>query len=399
MNKQNPVLILKPGREKSLLRHHPWVFSGAVDTIIGEPESGDIVDIISEKDEFLARGAYSHSSRIIARVWTWNIDEDVNEGFLKSRIQRAISLRDTIISSTDTNAYRLVHAESDGLPGLIVDQYADVVVMQLLSWGVEVCREAITKVLMELTHAKTIYERSDVDSRKLEGLSDRNNLLFGEEIKTEVEIIENGIPFLVDVISGHKTGFYLDQRKNRNLLRGYCSGREVLDCFTYTGGFSINALIGGANNVTAVDESRIAIELARKNLALNNLDQSKIEFIEADVFTQLRTFRDHGKQFDLILLDPPKFAPTRSQVSKASRGYKDINLLALKLLRPEGILFTFSCSGGIDAALFQKIVAGAALDAGVEVQIIERLSQDSDHPVALNFPEGEYLKGLICRKK
>jgi 23S rRNA (cytosine1962-C5)-methyltransferase len=392
-------MTLKPGREKSLHRRHPWVFSGAVDSISDVPNSGELVDILSSDGEFLAKGAYSHESRIIARVWTWNIEETVNEDFIKSRVKRAVSLREPLISSSNTNAYRLVYAESDRLPGLIVDQYADVVVMQLLSWGVEVWRETLADYLAKITNAKSIYERSDFDSRKLEGLPVRNNLIFGEDVKGDVEIHENGIPFLVDIKQGQKTGFYLDQRKNRNRIQSYAEGKEVLDCFSYSGGFTINALLGSAENVIALDESSAAIELARKNVDLNQLDQSKITFIQTDVFKQLRTFRDQGKQFDLIVLDPPKFAPTRSQVNKASRGYKDINLLAFKLLRPGGILFTFSCSGGIDADLFQKIVAGAALDAGIEAQIIEHLSQDVDHPVALNFPEGAYLKGLLCIKQ
>jgi len=398
MSGQQPALILKPGREKSLFRHHPWVFSGAIDSIRGTPNSGEVVDILSSEGEFLARGAYSQDSRITVRIWTWDIEETVNEDFINSRLQRAFSLREQLVSSNNTNAYRLVHAESDDLPGLIVDQYADVVVIQLLSWGVEVWRETIASLLAKITSTKSIYERSDVDSRKLEGLPDRKNVVLGEDIEDEVQILENGIPFLVDVKHGHKTGFYLDQRKNRNRLQSYSKDKEVLDCFSYSGGFTINALLGGAKSVIALDESGDAIELARKNVDLNHLDQSKIKFIQTDVFKELRTFRDQGKQFDLIILDPPKFAPTRSQVSKASRGYKDINLLAFKLLRPGGMLFTFSCSGGIDAELFQKIVAGAALDAGVEAQIIEKLSQDSDHPIALNFPEGEYLKGLVCVK-
>jgi 23S rRNA (cytosine1962-C5)-methyltransferase len=399
MSGQQYALILKPGREKSLLRRHPWVFSGAVDSIIGTPNSGNMVDIVSSSGEILARGAYSHKSRIITRVWTWDSEEVIDENFINKRLKHSISLRNSIISSDNTNAYRLAHAESDGLPGLIVDQYADVIVMQLLSWGVEVWRETIANLLVKITHAKTIYERSDVDSRKLEGLPDRNNVVLGEDVEGEVEIFENGIRFLVNVKQGHKTGFYLDQRKNRNRLQSYAKGKEVLDCFSFSGGFAINAIFGGANSVIAVDESGGAIELARKNVILNHLNQSQIEFIEADVFKQLRAFRDQGRQFDLIILDPPKFAPTRSQVNKASRAYKDINLLAFKLLRPGGILFTFSCSAGMDADLFQKIVAGAALDAGVEAQIIERLSQDTDHPVALNFPEGAYLKGLVCLKQ
>jgi 23S rRNA (cytosine1962-C5)-methyltransferase len=393
-----PALILKSGKEKPLLRRHPWVFSGAIEEIIGSPDSGNVVDIKSSSGDFLARGAYSHDSQIIARIWTFDKREIIDENYINKRLKQAIKLRKSLVFSTNSNAYRLVHAESDGLPGLIVDQYADVVVMQLLSWGVEVWREPIARLLTKITGAQTIYERSDVDARKLEGLPERSGVVLGKDVDGEVEIVENGVSFQVDVINGHKTGFYLDQRKNRKLLQSFVKDKEVLDCFSYSGGFSINAILGDAKHVIALEESRAAIELAERNLKLNGIGESKINFIEADVFKQLRTYRDQDRQFDLIVLDPPKFAPTRSQVNKASRGYKDINLLALKLLRSGGDLFTFSCSGGIDAALFQKIVAGAALDAGTDIQIIERLFQDSDHPIALNFPEGAYLKGLVCRK-
>jgi 23S rRNA (cytosine1962-C5)-methyltransferase len=398
MSEQQPALILRPGREKSLLRRHPWVFSGAIKTIMRNPDPGDIVNIISSNGDILAKGAYSHESQIISRVWTWNSEEDVNVDLIDKRIKRAISHRNSMINSNKINAFRLIHAESDRLPGLVVDQYANVLVMQLLSWGVEVWRDTIASILLQITKAEAVYERSDVEIRALEGLPTRKGLIQGGEIEGEVEIIENGVRFLVDVIGGHKTGFYLDQRSNRMRVQAYSDNKEVLDCFSYTGGFTLNALVGKARGVTSLDTSESSIALAKRNIALNELDHTKVDFIVADVFKQLRTFRDQGRQFDLIILDPPKFAPTRAQVDRASRGYKDINLLAFKLLRPGGILFTFSCSGGIDVGLFQKIVAGAALDAGADTQIIEKLAQDSDHPVALNFPEGGYLKGLICRK-
>jgi 23S rRNA (cytosine1962-C5)-methyltransferase len=398
MSDQQPALILKPGREKSLLRRHPWVFSGAIENISGNPEPGEVVDIISSKGEIIARGAYSHESRIISRVWTWNPEKDVNAEFLQARLEQAISARNSLISSENQNAYRLVHAESDGLPGLIVDQYAEVIILQLLSWGVEVWRETITDILIKLTNASSVYERSDVETRALEGLPFRKGLIQGIIVENELEIIENGVLYYVDVKNGHKTGFYLDQRMNRLRLQAYTDNKEVLDCFSYTGGFAMNALVGGAMKVTTLDSSENSLALAERNLQINQFDQSKVEFVPADVFKQIRKYRDQGRQFDVIILDPPKFASTRAQVSKASRGYKDINLLAFKLLRPGGILFTFSCSGGIDGGLFQKIVAGAALDANVEVQIIEKLGQGSDHPIALNFPEGEYLKGLVCLK-
>ncbi|MCJ7702765.1 MAG: class I SAM-dependent methyltransferase, partial [Anaerolineales bacterium] len=293
-------------------------------------------------------------------------------------------------------AVRLVHAESDGLPGLIVDQYADTLVMQVLSAGMEYWRDLIADSLLEMTNAQHIYERSDAEVRKLEGLPIRVGPIRGNPVN-DLTIIENGLLFKVAINSGHKTGFYLDQRKNRCLFRELSKGKEVLDCFTYTGGFTLNSLVGGAAAITAVDVSSQALDLARENVALNNLPGDKVEWLENDVFYQLRKFRDQGRQFDLIVLDPPKFAPTISQVRKASRGYKDINLLAFKLLRPGGVLVTFSCSGGVERSLFQKIVADAALDAGVDAQIIKHLEQSSDHPVGLNFPEGAYLKGLIVR--
>jgi 23S rRNA (cytosine1962-C5)-methyltransferase len=291
----------------------------------------------------------------------------------------------------------LVHAESDGLPGLVVDQYADVIVIQLLSWGVEVLKDEIANALIEITGANSVFERSDVEVRKLEGIPSRVGLVLGKEVADGIQIKENGVNYQVSVLEGQKTGFYLDQRENRRKVRKQTLDQDVLDCFSYSGGFTLNALMGGAKSITSIDTSRDAIELIRKNLYLNNLDENAVEFIEEDVFKQLRLFRDRDRKFDLIILDPPKFAFTRSQVEKASRAYKDINLLAFKLLRPGGKLVSFSCSGGISPDLFQKIIAGAALDAGVEAQVTERLYQDVDHPVALNFPEGAYLKGLVCR--
>jgi 23S rRNA (cytosine1962-C5)-methyltransferase len=396
MKESAAAVHLKPGREKSLLRRHPWVFSGAVQQMSGEPADGQVVPVYSAENEFLAKVAYSHNSQIVGRVWTFLEDEQVDTAFLKQRIERAVQLRRTHGLDAITNAYRLVHAESDGIPGLVVDCYADVFVAQFLSYGVEVWREQIAQILLELTGAAAVFERSDADVRTLEGLPERSGLLAGTEFSDPVEIVENGVIFPVPISTGHKTGFYLDQRANRGTLRRHVSGKEVLDCFCYTGGFSINALAGGARSVTAVDNSSPALDLLHKSVELNSFDPDKVEAIQADVFQQLRKFRDQGRYFDVIVLDPPKFAPTRSHANKAARGYKDINLLAFKLLRPGGILFTFSCSGGIDTDLFQKIVAGAALDAGVQAQVIQRLSQDVDHPVALNFPEGEYLKGLVC---
>lgn len=388
-------ITLKPGREKSLLRRHPWVFSGAVSRVDGHPRPGQTVEILSDKQQFLARGAYSPMSQIRIRVWTFDPQEEVDSGFFRRRIQAAILKRAPLELEKVTDAVRLIHGESDGLPGLIVDCYGGCLVVQFLSTGADAWRDTTADALVALTGVNDIYERSDADVRELEGLAIRSGILRGKTPEV-VLINEFGSHFKVNILEGHKTGFYLDQRRNRQRVRSLAQGRDVLDCFCYTGGFSINALAGGAKSVLSVDSSAAALELLRENVTLNALPSDHLQTLEADVFQALRKFRDEGRSFDLIILDPPKFAPTAAQAEKAARGYKDINLLAFKLLRPGGILVTFSCSGGVDAALFQKIVAGAALDAGVNASLVEYLSQDGDHPVALNFPEGAYLKGLIC---
>ncbi|MEW6241336.1 MAG: class I SAM-dependent methyltransferase [Chloroflexota bacterium] len=388
-------LILKPGREKSLLRRHPWVFSGAVQRLDEEPASGATVDLLSFNGDFLARAAYSPASQIRARVWTF-LDESVDADFFRRKIRAAIVSRSTFQVSSASDAYRLIYAESDGLPGLIVDRYGEVLVLQSLTAGSEFWKETIADILLEETGLQTIYERSDADVRELEGLQPKNGILRGAIPDSRLIVHEHNLKFLVDIASGHKTGFYLDQRANRLCVRELVGDRDVLDCFCYTGGFTVNALSGGAKSVLSVDASAEALGLCKENVALNALPVERHTTLEGDVFHLLRKFRDEGRSFDMVILDPPKFAPTAAQAEKASRGYKDINLLAFKLLRPGGILVTFSCSGGVDAALFQKIVAGAALDAGVDAQIVERLSQAADHPVALHFPEGTYLKGLVC---
>ena len=391
-------LILKPGREKSLLRRHPWIFSGAVQQADQNIASGATVDVLSSKGEFLGRGAYSPQSQIRVRVWTFE-DIPINGDFFRKRIRAALEQRSTLNLQQATNAIRLIYAESDGIPGLIVDRYDDLLVLQYLTAGSEYWKETIADILLEETGLKNIYERSDADVRELEGLLPRIGILRGSVIHSPLTIQEHGLKFLVDIEHGHKTGFYLDQRANRQRVRAFAKGKDVLDCFCYTGGFTVNALVGDAKSVLSVDASAEALHLAHQNIELNKLPLDKAQFLEGDVFQVLRKFRDEARSFDLIILDPPKFAPTAAQADKAARGYKDINLLAFKLLRPNGILFTFSCSGGIDAALFQKIVAGAALDAGVDAQIIEHLSQASDHPISLHFPEGAYLKGLVCIRK
>jgi 23S rRNA (cytosine1962-C5)-methyltransferase len=360
---------------------------------------GETVNVLNQRGEFLARAAYNPRSQISARIWTWNEAEDVSPEFLFGLLKRAILSRADLFPGQHANgALRLVHGESDGIPGLVVDRYADVLVVQFLSMGVEYWRETILNHLEQLTGISQIYERSDVDVRRLEGLPEKTGVARGKEPAEKIRIIENDFSFDVDIRNGHKTGFYLDQRINRQRVRNLAKGKDVLDCFCYTGGFSINANLGGARSIIGVDSSQEALRDACHNFALNGQSApAAISWLEGDVFQVLRKFRDQNASFDMVILDPPKFAPTVSQVEKASRGYKDINLLGLKLLRPGGLLVTFSCSGGVSEDLFQKIVAGAALDAGVHAQIVGRLAQSPDHPVALNFPEGAYLKGLVVR--
>jgi len=392
------AVILKPGREKSLLRRHPWIFSGAIQQVEQEPVPGGTVDLLSSTRQFLARASYSPNSQIRARVWTFE-DEHIDRDFFRRKIRSAMDTRQRLQLQDRSNGYRLLYAESDGIPGLIVDRYGDALVLQSLTAGSELWKETLADLLLEETGLSAIYERSDADVRGLEGLETRIGILRGDLSSFVFPITEHGLKFNINLKSGHKTGSYLDQRENRVRVRELAKDKDVLDCFCYTGGFTINALAGGAKSVIAVDSSEDALNLAKENIGLNNLSLEKTTLIEGDVFQLLRKFRDEDRSFDMIILDPPKFAPTAVQAERAARGYKDINLLAFKLLRPGGTLVTFSCSGGIDAGLFQKIIAGAALDAGADAQIVEHLSQGADHPVSLHFPEGAYLKGLICLRK
>jgi 23S rRNA (cytosine1962-C5)-methyltransferase len=391
-----PGILLKAGREKSLLRRHPWIFSGAVERVDGAPVSGDTLPVRSAQGEFLAWAAYNADSQISARVWSWREAENIDAEFFRGQIADALAARSELNLSHNSNGMRLIHAESDGLPGLIVDQYGDMLVMQIGSAGTERWRDTCADILQELCKPTCIYERSDSDSRALEGLELRNGVLRGT-LPDTVEVIENGLRFKVDVVSGQKTGFYLDQRDNRALTETLARDKDVLNCFCYTGGFSLYALRGGAKSVLSIDASGDALRIAAENLTGNGLDASRAEWLEADVFQALRKLRDQGRSFDLIILDPPKFAPTAAFAEKAARGYKDINLLGFKLLRSGGLLATYSCSGGISEDLFQKIIAGAALDAGVDAQIVYHLYASADHPVLLSFPEGAYLKGLVLR--
>lgn len=390
-------LILKKGREKAILRRHPWIFSGAVKSIEGPPESGETVAVYDSRGHFLARAAYSPDSQIRARIWTWDEDTVIDRAFFQQRIRNAAAQRQSWIDRDNTTAWRLVHAESDGLPGLIVDRYEEVLVMQVLSAGMAHWRETIADCLADLLAPSAIYERSDVTVRELEGLPESTGLVRGSLPDQPLTILENGLRFRVDVVTGQKTGFYLDQRDNRAFCRSLAAGKDVLNCFAYTGGFSVASLAGGARTVLSIDSSEEALDLARENGTLNALPEEDHATLAGDVFESLRLLRDQGRQFDLVILDPPKFAPTASQARQAARGYKDINLYGFKLLRPGGVLMTFSCSGGIDAAFFQKIVADAALDAAVDARICHRMDQAPDHPTLLAFPEGSYLKGLVCQ--
>ena len=392
------VLRLKSGRERSLLLRHPWIFSGAIDRVEGNPGSGATVDVVTADGAITARAAYSPASQIRARVWTFDPAVPVDADFFVRTFEHALAARAAMLDA-DHTACRLVHAESDGLPGVIADRYGDAVVVQLLSAGAEAWRDTIAGALRHATGAACVFERSDADVRSLEGLPARNGPIVGA-LPEDVEIIEGGLRYRVDVRHGQKTGFYLDQRENRALLRRHAAGRRTLNAFCYSGGFTLAALAGGATSVLSIDSSAEALALARGNLALNpKLPAGQAQWLEADVFAELRNLRNRGAQFDLIVLDPPKFAPTAAHAQGAARAYKDINLLALKLLAPGGLLATYSCSGGIDAALFQKIVAGAALDARADAAIVARMGAAADHPVALNFPEGDYLKGLLLRAR
>jgi len=382
--------------EKSLQRNHPWIFSGAVQNVSGQPEPGDTVAIHGMDNRWLAWGAYSPQSQIRLRIWSFDADEAIDGSFFERRLQAALELRRRLPGFSVTSARRWVNAESDGLPGLIVDQYGDYLVCQFLSAGTERFKEIMVSRLRSLIPAKGIYERSDADVRRKEGFTEQCGVLWGGKPPALVQVRLGAVAMWVDLIAGHKTGAYLDQTGNQERIQAYAKNAQVLNCFSYTGGFGLWALRGGASQVTQIDASQSVLDLSRKNVALNGLDEQRTEHVAANVFEILRRYRDGRRLFDLIVLDPPKFVASKGQLDKGCRGYKDINLLALKLLRPGGVLFTFSCSGLVSSMLFQKIVADAALDAGRRVNIIGRLDQAADHPVALNFPEGHYLKGLIC---
>ncbi len=390
-------LFLAKGREKSLLRRHPWIFSGAVQRMEGKVDSGETIDICDDKGKWLARAAYSPQSQIRARVWSFNPEEEIDVAFFVRRLNAAQRFRDLLAARDGIDAYRLIAGESDGLPGITIDRYGDFLVLQLLSAGAEYQRATLIQALQQCYPACTLYDRSDVAVRKKEGLEPTRGLVTGDTPPLLLTICEHDMKILVDIAEGHKTGFYLDQRDSRLAARKYAANRRVLNCFSYTGAFSVSVLKGNCSHVVSVDTSQHVLDIASQNVALNGLDSSRAEFVRDDVFQLLRRYREEGRQFDLIIMDPPKFVENKNQLASACRGYKDINMLAMQLLAPEGILMTFSCSGLMTTDLFQKIIADAALDAHRDVQFIEQFRQAADHPVIAPYPEGLYLKGFACR--
>ena len=386
------TLVLRPGKERSVARRHPWIFSGAVAQLRGKCEPGDIVAVRDSAGALLGRAGYNPSSQIVGRMWAFD-DTIVDEALVAQRIVASAARRSAL--APVTNGARLVYSESDGVPGLVADRYDDVVVLQFTAAVAERWRPAIVDTVTQIDGVRSVFERSDLDVRRLEGLSAATGVLAGPEPPEFVDIVEHGCRYLVDVRHGHKTGFYLDQRDNRRVVASEADGRRVLNLFCYTGAFSIAAKLAGAAHVVSVDSSAGALDLAQRNAQQNGLDE--MEWVKADVFSYLRELRDAGATFDLIVVDPPKLAANAAQVKRATRGYKDLNWLALRLLSSGGNLATFSCSGLVDADLFTKVVAGAAVDARRDVAVVHRLDQASDHPVALSFPESAYLKGLWCR--
>lgn len=392
-----PRIVVKKGREKSLRRRHPWLFSGAIESVESGPGPGETVDVVSSSGTFLGRGAYSSRSQIRVRIWTFDPDQEVSSTFFRTRVSRAVQLRSSLGLLNPGGACRMVYGESDGLPGLIVDRYAGYLACQFLTTGVVKWKKEIIAALQEFVPSAGIYERSDPEVRAKEGLEPVRGLLAGSDPPERIIIEEGPCRFAVDIRHGQKTGFYLDQRENRAFLGEFACNADVLNCFAYTGAFGIFSLKAGAARVTHIESSPDALELARTNTELNGFGQETSEYREGNVFQVLREYRESGRRFDLVILDPPRFVQSRRHLEPGSRGYKDINMLAFKLLKPGGILFTFSCSGLMPTDLFQKIVADAALDTGVDAQIIGRLAQAADHPIALSFPEAGYLKGLVCR--
>ncbi len=392
------AIYLVKGREKSVVRRHPWIFSRGIDRVEGNPQLGETVDVYGHDGKWLAKAAYSPESQIRARVWSFD-KQEINKAFFVKRIQEAQLLREDVIVRDGLTGYRLIAAESDGMPGVTIDRYQNFFVCQLLSAGAEHQKQNIVDALIEVFPDCNVYERSDVSVRKKEGLQETTGVLHGEMPPKSVVIEENGVKISVDIVGGHKTGFYLDQRDSRQQAMKYVKDKEVLNCFSYTGGFGLYALKGGAKRVINADVSQPALDTAKFNAELNEFDISKKRavFLNADVFKLLREYRDQGTKFDVVIMDPPKFAESKAQLNGACRGYKDINMLAMQILNPGGTLLTYSCSGLMDQVLFQKIIADAAVDAGRSVKFVERFEQAADHPTDTAYPEGFYLKGFACK--
>jgi 23S rRNA (cytosine1962-C5)-methyltransferase len=390
-------VVLKKGKEKAVLHKHPWVFSGAIDTVKGKPANGEIVRLTDSKKNFLAYGFYNDQSRVAVRLLEWDETVLIDDNWFRSKVRVAVAGRAHILANGSTDTCRLIFSESDYLPGLIVDKYAGHLAVQVLTSGMQNAMPVIIDELTALLNPESIFDKSDAASRLHEGLETANILLAGTQPPDLVMVKENGISYGINIAEGQKSGFYCDQRYNRLLLAGYAKGKKMLDCFCYTGGFTLNALKHGASAVTSVDSSALALETLEENIRLNNFEATEHNAIKSDVNVQLRKFRDNGDLFDIIVLDPPKFAPSRSALDRASRAYKDLNRLGMQLLNSGGLLATFSCSGAMDMETFKQVLAWAALDAGKQVQFIYQFHQPEDHPVRASFPEGEYLKGLLCR--
>jgi 23S rRNA (cytosine1962-C5)-methyltransferase len=390
-------VLLKKGKEKAVLHRHPWVFSGAIEKVKGKPANGDVVRLTDAKGVFLAYGFYNDQSRVAVRLLEWDETADINDDWYRARVVQAVQSRAHLLADKSTDTCRLIFSEADYLPGLIVDKYAAYLSVQILTSGMERVMPVIIDELQKLLKPAGIFDKSDTSSRAHEGLGESFGVLAGNPPPDIVMVKENGIEYGINIAEGQKSGFYCDQRDNRRILAGYVDGKTVLDCFCYTGGFTLNSLKQGATAVTSVDSSALAIETLNENIVLNKLDAAKHTAIKSDVNNQLRKFRDEDARFDVIVLDPPKYAPSRSALDRASRAYKDLNRLAMLLLNKGGLLATYSCSGAMDMETFKQVLAWAALDAGKQVQFIHQFCQPEDHPVRSSFPEGEYLKGLLCR--
>lgn len=389
-------IILKKGKEKAAILRHPWIFSGALDKIKGSPANGEIVAVWSASQEFLAYGFFNDQSRVALRLMEWDQNVTIDEAWYAQRLEKAIASRADILNE-NTNTCRLVFSEADLLPGLIIDKYADFLSLQILSAGMETAKETIINILRSLLNPKGIFDKSDASARKHENLEPAGGLLWGEQPPEFLEVKENGVTYHINIADGQKSGFYCDQRDNREILAAYTKGKTVLDCFCYSGGFTLNSLKAGASHVTSVDSSALAIETLKHNLELNGFSEAMQSSVQSDVNKQLRVFKDENKKFEVVVLDPPKYAPSRSALDRAARAYKDLNRLGMMILEPGGILATYSCSGAVDMETFKQIIAWAALDAGREVQILKQFHQPEDHPIRMSFPEGEYLKGLLLR--